>query len=435
MNVLRPKRATEVRDALQKRNSVLARDYHGLSKRFDKVEPYTKAFLPEEDRFQRLNIDAFALELKYREAKNLPPLYGLPVAVKDIFHVKGFPTLAGSQLPSKALFGSEARSVSLLREAGALILGKTVTTEFAYFAPGPTRNPHSPLHTPGGSSSGSAAAVGADLAPLALGTQTIGSVIRPASFCGVVGFKPSFGRISTEGVIPLAPSLDHVGTFTHDVEMARQAAEVLIEDWSKPSLAESKPVLAIPSGVYLRYADAEMLRRFEQALKHLQQAGYWVKRLDPMPDFEAIVERHNLILAAEAAQVHKRWFAKYSDRYHEKTAALIKRGQGIGKEALELAQKEARQFRLRLRTLMDIHGIDLWIAPGAPGAAPKGLDSTGDPVMNLPWTQAGLPCLGLPMGMNEEQLPLGLQIVADFGQDENLLAWGAGIEEVLAVLN
>lgn len=435
MSVLRPKKASEVRQALQQRNSVLARDYHGLSKRFEKTEPYIKAFIPEDERFLRLNLDAFALEIKYREAEELPPLYGLPVAVKDIFHVDGFPTQAGSQLPAKALWGPEAHCVDRLRKAGALILGKTVTTEFAYFAPGPTRNPHSPLHTPGGSSSGSAAAVGADLAPLALGTQTIGSIIRPASFCGVVGFKPSYGRISTEGVIPLAPSLDHVGSFTQDVEMAAQAATVLIEDWGAPSPGDRKPILTVATGDYLAQADAEMRRHFEAALNALRQAGYWVKRLDAMPDFAAIVERHNLILAAEAARVHQEWFAKNGERYHEKTAGLIQKGQDIGSDELDEAKNEAKQFSLRLSTLMDINGIDLWIAPGAPGAAPKGLESTGDPVMNLPWTQAGFPCLGLPMGKNSEDLPLGLQVVADFGRDEDLLAWGTEIEEALAVLN
>ncbi len=140
-----------------------------------------------------------------------PPLFGIPIGIKDIFHVNGFSTHAGSRLPPKQLMGEEAKCVSDLKKAGALILGKTVTTEFAYFEPGPTMNPHNPNHTPGGSSSGSAAAVAAGLCPLALGSQTIGSIIRPASFCGVVGYKPSYDRISRDGVIPVSPSLDHIG--------------------------------------------------------------------------------------------------------------------------------------------------------------------------------------------------------------------------------
>ena len=177
--------------------------------------------------------------------------------MKDIFHVKGFLTRAGSGLPVDLLTGPEAESVTQLKQAGALILGKTVTTEFAYFAPGPTRNPRNPAHTPGGSSSGSAAAVGAGLCPLALGTQTIGSILRPASFCGVVGFKPSFGRISSAGVIPFAVSLDHIGFFTQDVAGATLAAAVLCKNWGDEEartrgdgeakeLLNYRPVLGVP---------------------------------------------------------------------------------------------------------------------------------------------------------------------------------------------
>ena len=154
----------------------------------------------------------------------------MPVGVKDIFHAAGFETRAGSQLPPELLTGPEADAVGRLRAAGCLILGKTVTTEFAYYEPEPTRNPHNLAHTPGGSSSGSAAAVAAGLAPLALGTQTIGSVIRPAAFCGIVGFKPSYGRISPEGLIFFSPSLDHVGLFTQDVAGMSLAAAVLCEN-------------------------------------------------------------------------------------------------------------------------------------------------------------------------------------------------------------
>jgi Asp-tRNA(Asn)/Glu-tRNA(Gln) amidotransferase A subunit family amidase len=431
MKVISPRKARDVSAALRRGDLDLPTHYRSLHKHFEKTEPFIQAFLPEEDRFQRLNQAAYLLQTRSGNLETLPPLFGIPVGVKDIFHVKGKPTQAGSQLPPRALRGHEARAVSLLKKAGALVMGKTVTTEFAYFAPGPTRNPHSPLHTPGGSSSGSAAAVGADLVPLALGTQTIGSIIRPASFCGTVGFKPSYGRISTEGVIPLSPSLDHVGLFACDVETAQMAAAVLIEDW-EASHSEKRPELAVPGGAYLARADGEMLRHFRAAVEHLREAGYWVKEMDPMPDFEDIVERHNLILAGEAARVHQAWFSKYGDRYHARTAQLIEKGQAIGDEQIKAAKGEAREFSLRLSTLMDIHGIDLWLAPAAPGAAPKGLESTGDPVMNLPWTQAGLPALGLPFAMNKEDLPLGLQLIADNGRDEDLFAWGTRISQALA---
>lgn len=394
-------------------------------------EPLVHAFIPEADRNKRLHQESKTLQRKYAKPQKRPPLYGLLLGVKDIFHVDGFPTRAGSYLPAGELRGKQATSVTKLKAAGMLVAGKTVTTEFAYFAPGPTRNPHDTEHTPGGSSSGSAAAVAAGLVDLALGTQTIGSVIRPASFCGVVGFKPSLGRISTDGVIPLAPSLDHVGLFSHYVELIARALPILLDEWNPISPSNTKPFLAIPTGDYLNNTDREMRMQFEQTVERLKSIGYQIKELNLFEDFASVVERHNLILAAQAAQVHAAWFNDYSHLYHRKTAELIEKGQKISDALLEQALVEARQFRLDLTTLMDIHGIDAWISPAAKSAAPYGLSSTGDPVMNLPWTQVGFPTLGLPSGMNAEGLPLGLQITANFNRDEDLLTWGAEIEKAL----
>src|SRR5215208_1409047 len=176
-------------------------------------EPSVLAFVLEENRFERLQREAEALLSRFPDPENRSSLFGMVVGVKDNIHVDGFITRAGTRLPVAEIQGSEAESITKLKNAGALILGKTVTTEFAYFEPGPTRNPYNPEHTPGGSSSGSAAAVGAGLCPLALGTQTIGSVIRPAAYCGAVAFKATYDRVSRSGVIPLSPSLDHVGLF------------------------------------------------------------------------------------------------------------------------------------------------------------------------------------------------------------------------------
>jgi Asp-tRNA(Asn)/Glu-tRNA(Gln) amidotransferase A subunit family amidase len=313
-----------------------------------------------------------------------------------------------------------------------LMAGKTVTTEFAYFAPGPTRNPHNTEHTPGGSSSGSAAAVAAGLVDLALGTQTIGSVIRPASFCGVVGFKPSYGRVSTAGIIPLAPALDHVGLFSHYVDLIGRALPLLLEQWKPIAPQSEKPFLAIPTGEYLDHADGVMRAHFGSTVERLKSAGYRVRELNPFKDFPSVVERHNLILAAQAAQVHAPWFSNYRHLYHHRTAELIEKGLKVSESLLAMALNDQRQFGLDLSTLMDIHGIGAWISPAARGAAPSGLSSTGDPVMNLPWTQAGFPTLGLPTGTNADGLPLGLQIIADFNRDEDLIGWGADFERALA---
>ncbi|MFY9820425.1 MAG: amidase [Thermoanaerobaculia bacterium] len=406
-------------------------DLDGLAALFAGREPDVLAFLPEEGRFERLRRDWEALERRWPDpARWRPPLFGVPVGVKDIFHVNGFETRAGSRLPPEELKGPEAASVTALREAGALILGKTVSTEFAFFAPGPTRNPWNPEHTPGGSSSGSAAAVGAGLCPLALGTQTIGSIMRPAAFCGAVGFKPSYERISREGVIPLAPSLDHVGFFTPDAAGAERVAAVLCRDWL-PIKPARKPRLGVPEGPFLERASGEGLVHFRQVCHRLAGAGFEVEHVAALPDFGEIAERHFRITAAEAARVHRDWFARYGDLYAEKTAELIRRGQMVTDDELERDLDGREDLRNVLTALMDDHRIDLWLSPPALGAAPRGLDSTGDPVMNVPWSQAGMPAVCLPAGRNVAGLPLGLQVSARWWCDESLLFWAVDLEDAL----
>ena len=198
-----------------------------MNLRIARVDPHVQALLAEEQRVQRLQRDAHTLRASYPDPAQRPSLYGCLVGVKDIFHVDGFVTRAGSALLPQSFAGAEAAVVERLRQAGALILGKTVTTEFAYFEPGPTRNPYDLSRTPGGSSSGSAAAVAAGQCQLALGTQTIGSVIRPAAFCGIVGFKPTYNRIPTAGLIYFSPTVDHVGLFTQDIAGMHVAASAL----------------------------------------------------------------------------------------------------------------------------------------------------------------------------------------------------------------
>ncbi|MCB8953500.1 MAG: amidase [Ardenticatenales bacterium] len=399
--------------------------------RFQAREPSVLAFVPGTVRFDRLRREAEALLARYPDPPARPPLFGLLVGVKDIFHVAGFRTNAGSQLPPDLLQGAQAESVTRLKQAGALVMGKTVTTEFAYFAPGPTRNPRHPDHTPGGSSSGSAAAVGAGVCPLALGTQTIGSISRPAAFCGVVGYKPSYDRISRAGVIPLSPSLDHVGVFAPDVGGATLAAAQLCPDW-QATTPTRQPVLGVPAGPYLLRADAAALAQFERVCGHLADTGWQVKRVEAMPDFAEIVARHNLLVAADAAAVHAAWFAQFADRYHAKTAELIGHGQAVSTEAIAAARQGRMTLRHGLVDLMRSAGVDLWLSPSAPGTAPRGLESTGDPVMNLPWTHAGLPTVSVPSGFAENGLPWGLQIAGNWYTDEYLLAWAEPIAAALA---
>ena len=397
-------------------------------------EPSILAFIPEQNRFQRLYREADELQQRYPNPDERPALFGVLVGVKDIFHTDGFTTQAGSRLPPDELQGSEAESVTRLKKAGALILGKTVTTEFAYFTPGPTRNPHNSEHTPGGSSSGSAAAVGAGLCLLGLGTQTIGSVIRPAAFCGAVGLKPTYERISREGVIPLSPSLDHVGFFTPDVSTAKLVAPSLYMDWDDSNHLYRKPNLGIPSGPYLACASDYALSCFRTICDFLLEAGYTLSRIPVMDDFEDIRERHDVIMSSEAAQVHNGWFKYYEELYSPKFTDLVIRGKKVADNQLQNALKARDGFRNQMVQTMKDKDIDLWICPPTIGPAPKGLDSTGDPVMNLPWTQIGFPALNIPAGKSDDGLPMGLQVIGKWDADEELLAWAEDIEKVVSQL-
>lgn len=378
----------------------------------------------------QVDAEAAALEQRYPEPDSRPSLYGVPVGVKDIFHVNGLPTYANSSLPPGELAGPQAAVVDALREAGAVILGKTVTTEFAYFDPGPTRNPHNRAHTPGGSSSGSAAAVAAGMCPLALGTQTVGSVIRPATFCGIVGYKPTRDRIPTDGVIPLSRSVDHVGMFTQDVPGMQRAAAAVVDDWAGESPSD-RPTLGVPDGAYLDQATDTGRESFESTVDRLDAAGYELRRAEVFPDIDTINERHNRLVAADAALAHDEWFEQYSDRYASETAALINEGRAVSTEEIAAGRRGRTDLRDELEDHMTDDGIDLWISPGAPGVAPEGIDTTGDPTMNLPWTHSGMPTVAVPTEQ-VDGLPIGIQCSGRFGADEQVLEWSTEIAAVFA---
>ncbi len=402
-----------------------------LHERIDALEPDVRAWVDGPKPPERTAAEAAALAERYPDPDRRPPLFGVPVGVKDIFHVDGLPTRAGATLPPDELAGPQAAAVTALREAGAFVLGKTVTTEFAYFEPGPTRNPHDAGHTPGGSSSGSAAAVAAGMCPLALGSQTIGSVIRPASFCGVVGFKPSYGRVPLDGVVPVSPSLDHVGLFTQDAAGASLAASALVDDWDDAAAdGPDRPVLGVPDGGYLAQASDAGRDAFETAVDALGDAGYEVRRVEAFDDIDAVNERHRRLMAAEMAQTHHDWFVEYGDRYADATAELIREGREVSVSELADARRGRTRLRASLAETMNEEGIDAWVAPGAPGPAPEGIDDTGDPVMNLPWTHAGVPAVTVPAG-DVDGLPVGLQCAAAFGDDERLLAWAEPMADAL----
>lgn len=429
-----PASLTEIALSLNSNQLDLSSYINAVCDRIDVPDHQLQALLPEPDRRARLLQEATALKRRFPDPAIRPPLYGVLVGVKDIFHADGFITRAGSQLPPELFAGPEASCVTTLRAAGALILGKTVTTEFAYFEPGPTRNPHNLDHTPGGSSSGSAAAVAAGFCPLAIGTQTIGSVIRPAAFCGIVGFKPSFGRISTAGLIPFSESADHVGLFTQDVAGMRLAASLICSNWQdypEGPPRGAKPVLGVPEGRYLNQASPEALDALEGQLALLEKNDYSVRRVTALDDIASIAHRHRQMIAAEMAQVHAKWFSQYERLYRPHTAAIIREGHEVNADELAEAHKGPGLLRAQLEALMVEARIDLWVSPAALGPAPEGIKSTGDPAMNLPWTHSGLPTITLPAGLASNGLPLGLQLVAPIMADERLMVWAEPIAKIL----
>lgn len=405
---------------------------HEVCERIDAAEPQIEALLPEPGRRERLLREAQALQERFPKPAQRPVLYGALLGVKDLFAVTGFATHAGSQLPPELFAGPEAECVRRLREAGALVLGLTVAAEFAYFEPGPTRNPQNPAHSPGGSSSGSAAAVAAGYCQLALGTQTSGSILRPAAFCGVLGFKPGYGRIPTDGMIFCAETLDTIGYFTQDIAGMRLVAPLLCDDWQQVPVPATRPVLGIPEGPYLEQASSEALTIFERQVTRLTEAGYTVRRVPALQDIAAINHRHVHLVHAEMARAHADWFGQYEVLYRPRTAQAIREGQAISYPEYDLYRASPRALRDELEMLMESAQIDLWICPAAPGSAPEGIGSTGNAALNLPWTHAGLPALTLPTARAQNNLPLGLQCVGRFRRDEYLLAYAEELAQTVS---
>ncbi len=412
--------------------TTLAAAADALCALIDDMDPEIEAFVPEPGRRERLLAQAREAEQRWPDPAGRPPLFGVPVAVKDIVRVDGLPTLAGSDVPPHALAGPQATVVTRLLRAGALIAGKTVTAEFAVGAPGPTRNPRDPSRTPGGSSSGSAAAVAAGMVPLAVGTQTVGSVVRPAAYCGVTGFRPTHGRVPVDGVLPNAPSFDAVGLFTADVASAAFAASVVCDGWRPAPDRARPPVLGVPAGPYLEQAGAVARDAFAAQVEALRSAGCPVRELPFLPDFDRLRISLKALNRYELARSHAELFPRYGHRYRRETAAAVREGLAVTDRAYAAAVEARREMADRIDTLAGVAGLDGWIAPSATGPAPRGLGFTGDPVMSLPWSAAGLPAVSVPAGTAPDGMPLGLQCVGPRGADEHLLCWAAGVEGVLA---
>ena len=387
------------------------------------------AFLAEPHRRQRILGEADVVANKLDDTKR-SGLFGILIGVKDIINVDGLPTRAGSQLPKSLFEGPEATMVRRLRDAGALIAGKTTATEFAFSEPSPTRNPRNLQRTPGGSSSGSAAAVAANLVPIALGTQTVDSIVTPAAYCGIVGFKPTYHRIPLDGVIPFSPSMDHGGLLTADLAAARLAASVVCEPWSKDSSSLAL-VLGIPAAEYTDRADAEAIAAFDAVIAFLRGRGFAIVETSALSNIQAVATAHRGLIAAEFAEVHAEWFSRFGDRYRPRTARLYAEGAALSQATIMKGRESGKELRQTLEETMRLEGIVAWISPAATGPAPVGLDYIGDPIMGLPWTHANLPVVALPSAKSFQGLPLGIQLTGRPNRDEELLALAAVVEAEL----
>ena len=358
-----------------------------------------------------------------------PPLYGLPVGIKDIIDTADAPTECGTPLYLGRRPTRDAACVAALRAGGAVVLGKTVTTELAFFAPGPTRNPRNPAHTPGGSSSGSAAAVADCMVPAALGTQTAGSVIRPAAYCGVVGFKPSHDLLSLQGVLPFAPSLDTLGVFVRQVVdvaplLAGLGAPVEVRELSRA------PRIGLWRSAQWSRATPVMQRRLEDVAATLAEAGATVREVDPLPDEALVAEGQALVMAAEAVSSFGSLRKSGAlGALSPKLTELLDRGVAALPEEVQVAKVRAGQARTAAtKVLAD---LDVLLTPSAPGEAPEGLASTGDPVFNRVVTMLGFPCISLPAGTGPAGLPLGVQLVGAPRAESALLAVASWVESRL----
>jgi len=357
------------------------------------------------------------------------PLHGLPLGVKDLFDTADLPTAYGSPVYAGHRPMADAASVALCREAGAVVLGKTVTTEFAYFTPGPTVNPHNALHTPGGSSSGSAAAVADRQVPLALGTQTAGSIIRPAAFCGVVGYKPSWGRVMSAGVKSLSPTLDVIGGFARSVEDVALLAAVLTGD---TRLHEAQAHSALRIGLFpspaWEQADADTRHAWEVATVAL------ARHSDPcqdvaLPDFAELVPLQKDVMAFEMARSLSFERLRHREQLSPQLLALLDAGLAIDGAAHQTHLQRTADWRLRIDSLFERH--DVLLTPSTIGAAPAGLQATGDPLFCRSWSLLGLPAVHLPFASNAQGLPVGLQLIGRMGEDHKLLAAARRIHERL----
>jgi Asp-tRNA(Asn)/Glu-tRNA(Gln) amidotransferase A subunit family amidase len=350
------------------------------------------------------------VEVSPQESRDTGPLHGIPFGAKDIYETRGLATEFGSPIYAGRKGQSDAALVTLLRDAGAILMGKTQTTAFASFDPAPTRNPHDLRHTPGGSSSGSAAAVAAGMVPFALGSQTQGSVLRPASFCGVVGFKPTYGLLSLDGVLPFAPSLDTAGLFT-------QTADDMRLLWAKMGFRAEALATATAAAPDSLDVAPEMESAFRATIDRLNAAGFRIRTIEFPEGWPELLTASRLVNQYEGAHTHEAAWRQHGTRLGSRLAQLIGDGLELSGTQYLGALSTIAGMKQKMERLFREYPVIL--TPAAPGPAPL-IDSTGDPRMNAPWTALGTPAISVPMA-HPGSLPLGLQLTARPGDDASLL--------------
>jgi aspartyl-tRNA(Asn)/glutamyl-tRNA(Gln) amidotransferase subunit A len=388
---------------------------------------------------EQARADARRLDEELQRGHDRGPLHGMPVGIKDIIDVRGWPTLAGSSLRAGHLATEDAPLVSRLRERGAVLIGKTVTTEFAGFDPAPTRNPWNLAHTPGGSSSGSAAAVAMRMCVAAIGSQTGGSITRPASFCGVYGCKPTHELVSIGGVVPISLRLDHPGPIARSVRDLALLLQAIAEpeqpgaDQLAAMLPSGElprpPRLAVVESFFMDEADADVRTATRQAIAALQRTGAAIERVPLPPEFEGVHQRHRTIMAADTAGQHRANFQRQPEKFGRQMIAIIEEGLRI--DPAEYAEAARQQHLLAEAVGRICNSCDALLTPATVTAAPS-MATTGDPRFNSPWSYAGVPTVSLPCSLSPDGLPCSIQLIAESSADARLLRVADWCERRLA---
>ena len=412
--------------------------------RIEQLEPTLRAWVTI-DREEVLS-EAEQRDMELEEGKPRGPLHGIPVGLKDIYYTAGMKTTACSKIYADFVPSYDATSVARLKSAGAIVLGKAVTTEFATADPSPTRNPWNLAHTPGGSSSGSSVAVATRMCPAALGSQTGGSTCRPASYNGIVGLKATYGRISRYGVVPVSWSLDTVGILVRTVEDAAIMLGVMAgHDPHDPSSSteavpdyregletwEGPPRIGLVREFFMERCDDEVRKHTDDAVQRLSRAGATVEEMTLPANFATCFAAHRIVMNVECAAFHEEFFKERADNYGPKLRNIIEAGMLVPGVRYMQAQRMRRRFRDEMVSLAA--NVDVLLTPTTPTPAPRDLSTTGDPVFQSPWTSAGLPTITIPSGVSQSGLPLGIQLAGTPFGEARLLAVARWCEAALGV--